>query len=202
MTSRTPPSRRAPSRLPVRGAIGLGVTTAGLAMLLAVRPAGTNGGALAFLPDPTDETTGSMGAVAPSTAPGTSAPVAPSSSVAASASPAPSASAAATAIASPTTAPTATAAPSATLVGDAVSTRFGTVQVQVTVENGVITAVEALQLPSDDRRSQSISQEVEPMLAEMALVAQSASIDTISGATYTTRAYRQSLQSALDQLAA
>ena len=40
------------------------------------------------------------------------------------------------------------------------------------------------------------------MLAEMALAAQSANIDTISGATYTSRGYARSLQSALDQLAA
>ena len=103
---------------------------------------------------------------------------------------------------SPTTAATATTAASVTLVGDPVSFRFGTVQVQATVENGVITSVQALQLPDGDRHSVQISQQVEPLLADEALAAQSARIDTISGATYTSRAYAQSLQSALDQLAA
>ena len=70
------------------------------------------------------------------------------------------------------------------------------------MDQGIITDVQALQLPDGDRRSLQISREVEPMLAEEALAAQSPRIDTVSGATYTSRAYAQSLQSALDQLAA
>ena len=112
-----------------------------------------------------------------------------------------------TASAAPVATPEVTATPeptglTGTATGDAVSFRFGTVQVQVTVEDGVITEVVALQLPDEDRRSLSISNEVEPWLAESAITAQSADVDIISGATYTSRAYAQSLQSALDRLAA
>ena len=63
---------------------------------------------------------------------------------------------------------------------------------------GQITDVAALQLPSGGR-SGRISRAVEPILREEALQAQSANIDTVSGATYTSLAYAQSLQAALDQ---
>ena len=86
-----------------------------------------------------------------------------------------------------------------TVAGSVVSTRFGDVQVQVTITDGVITDVTALQLPTGDRRSAQISDAVEPILREAALSAQSASIDLLSGATYTSRAYARSLQSALDE---
>ena len=103
-----------------------------------------------------------------------------------------------------TTQPQATSAPasttSGTVEGATVQTRFGPVQVAVTVKGGQITDVTALQLPSTDRHSLSISQAVEPMLREEALQAQSANIDLISGATYTSTGYARSLQSALDQL--
>ncbi len=103
-----------------------------------------------------------------------------------------------------TTQPQATSAPAAatsgTVKGATVQTRFGPVQVAVTVQGGQITDVTALQLPSGDRHSSSISQAVEPMLRDEALQAQSANIDLISGATYTSTGYARSLQSALDQL--
>ncbi|MGZ6312192.1 MAG: FMN-binding protein [Candidatus Limnocylindrales bacterium] len=83
--------------------------------------------------------------------------------------------------------------------GQVASTQFGPVQVQVTLANGRITDVTALQLPSDHRRSQQISSYAEPILRSEALQAQSAQIDLVSGATYTSEAYAQSLQSALDQ---
>ena len=89
---------------------------------------------------------------------------------------------------------------SGTVEGATVQTRFGPVQVAVTIESGEITNVTALQLPADDRHSLSISQNVEPILREAALEAQSANIDIVSGATYTSVAYARSLQSALDQL--
>ena len=81
------------------------------------------------------------------------------------------------------------------------STRYGDVQVQVTISGGAITDVTALQLPSGDGHSSRISEAVEPMLRSEALQAQSASIDLVSGATYTSTAYRESLQSALDAAA-
>jgi uncharacterized protein with FMN-binding domain len=85
-----------------------------------------------------------------------------------------------------------------TFTGQDVSMRYGDVQVQVTVSGGAVTDVTALQLPDGDGHSARISSIVEPMLRSEALQAQSASIDLVSGATYTSGAYQQSLQSALD----
>lgn len=87
-----------------------------------------------------------------------------------------------------------------TATGAAVFVRWGTVQVRVTAKQGRITAITALQLPNNDGRSVSISQQVEPMLMKQALTAQSAHIDGVSGATFTSYGYQQSLQSALDKL--
>jgi uncharacterized protein with FMN-binding domain len=80
--------------------------------------------------------------------------------------------------------------------------KYGDVQVQVTTSGGRITRVAAVQLPSSDGRSQQISSYAGPQLAQQALAAQSANIDGVSGATYTSESYRTSLQSALDQLPA
>ena len=84
--------------------------------------------------------------------------------------------------------------------GVVISTRYGDVQVEVTISGGAIADVTALQLPDRDRRSQSIAGAAEPILREEALTAQSANIDLLSGATYTSEAYAESLQSALDQV--
>jgi uncharacterized protein with FMN-binding domain len=86
-----------------------------------------------------------------------------------------------------------------TVTGDDVPNQFGDVQVQVTFSDGKITDVKALQLPYDRRRSAEISQYVEPYLRSEALQAQSAQIDLISGATYTSDSYAHSLQSAIDK---
>jgi uncharacterized protein with FMN-binding domain len=86
--------------------------------------------------------------------------------------------------------------------GQDITTRFGDVQVQVTISNRQITDVEAPLLPSDRARSVEISQAAGPILRDEALQAVSAKtaqIDTVSGATYTSDAYIQSLQSALNQ---
>jgi len=98
--------------------------------------------------------------------------------------------------ASPTQKPAAAAA--ATVTGSTVGTPFGRVAVQITVANGKIKDVRAVTLPSRGR-SGEISNYVEPILASEALQAQSAKIDLVSGATYTSEAYVRSLQSALDQ---
>ena len=92
-----------------------------------------------------------------------------------------------------------TASQSGTFTGAAVNTRFGNVQVSVSVANGAITAVTPLQLTSADRKSVQISARAEPILRSEVITAQSASVQNVSGATYTTRGYLQSLQSALDQ---
>jgi len=83
--------------------------------------------------------------------------------------------------------------------GPKISMKFGDVQVRVTIDNGRITDVQPLQMPFDRRRSEEITQAVTPILHDEVLQAQSAQIDVISGATYTSDAYEQSLQAALDQ---
>ena len=88
------------------------------------------------------------------------------------------------------------------LTGNAVDTPFGTVQVQISVANGVITDVQALQLPRGGGHTGQVSAYAGPQLRSEALAAQSAQIDSISGATYTSQGYMQSLQSALDQIPA
>jgi uncharacterized protein with FMN-binding domain len=78
-------------------------------------------------------------------------------------------------------------------------TEYGDNQVKVVITNGRIVDVQPLQLPFDRQRSAYISQVAGPMLRTEALKAQSAQIDIVSGATFTSDAYAQSLQSALDQ---
>ncbi|MFI5885674.1 FMN-binding protein [Streptomyces sp. NPDC051554] len=91
-----------------------------------------------------------------------------------------------------------TATGTKTVTGDTVQTQWGPVQVKITVKSGKITDVTAVQSPSDNPRDQEINSYALPELRREVLAAQSASIDTVSGATYTSDGYRQSLQSALD----
>jgi uncharacterized protein with FMN-binding domain len=85
-----------------------------------------------------------------------------------------------------------------TFAGDVVQTRFGPVQVQITVSGGTISDVTALQLTDDGGRSVQISNYAAPLLRAEVLQAQSANVQTISGATVTSDAYLTSLQAALD----
>lgn len=100
---------------------------------------------------------------------------------------------------SPTPSPSTTTALSGTFTGSDFPNRFGDVQVRVVISNGRITDVQAVQLPSDRAESAYISQQVGPWLRSEALQAQSANINIISGATYTSESYVQSLESALQQ---
>ena len=84
--------------------------------------------------------------------------------------------------------------------GDAIPTRYGDAQVRVTVSDGKITKVEALQLQGADPKSVQISSSAEPLLRQSALTKQTAAIDAVSGATITSASYEASLQSALDKL--
>lgn len=86
-----------------------------------------------------------------------------------------------------------------TFTGGLVATRYGDVQVAVTLQAGRIVSVRALAMPTDQPRSQFISEQAEPLLRSEALSAQSARIDIVSGATYTSEGYAQSLQAALDR---
>jgi uncharacterized protein with FMN-binding domain len=83
--------------------------------------------------------------------------------------------------------------------GPVISTQYGDVQVRVILSGGKITDVQPLQMPFDRARSQEISQAAAPLLHDEVLQAQSAQIDLLSGATYTSDAYERSLQAALDQ---
>lgn len=85
-----------------------------------------------------------------------------------------------------------------TYAGSVVQTRFGAVQVQITVKAGAVTDVTALQLTDDDRKSVQISNRAAPLLRAAVIKAQSAQVQTISGATVTSDAYLSSLQAALD----
>jgi uncharacterized protein with FMN-binding domain len=87
-----------------------------------------------------------------------------------------------------------------TVTGDAADTRYGPVQVKITAVNGKITSVEAVDYPQNEPRDQEINSYAIPQLNQEALAAGTANIDVVSGATYTTDGYVQSLQSALDKL--
>ena len=111
-----------------------------------------------------------------------------------------------------TTAPSSPAAPSTgpssgssgssgasgTFTGDPADTQYGPVQVQITVSGGRITAAQTLQVPQESNRDVRINSAAVPILNQEVLTAQSARIDTVSGATYTSEGYAQSLQSAID----
>lgn len=86
-----------------------------------------------------------------------------------------------------------------TYTGEAVQTRWGTVQVAATVTGGSLSDVDLLAVPTGDHHSAQISASAGPMLVEQALTTQSAEIDGVSGATYTSDGFRRSLQSALEQ---
>ena len=168
--------------LPRRAVAALGITTVALILLLSFKtpddalPARTTG-AVAVVEPATgtagDGTTRATAAPEPTTA-GTGATAAPASGSGIG-----------------TTAAT-------TVDGPVVDTRYGPVQVELVVAGGKISDVVALQLPTG-RRSGQISQVAAPILHDEALQAQSAKIDLVSGATYTSDAYTQSLQAAIDQ---
>jgi uncharacterized protein with FMN-binding domain len=95
--------------------------------------------------------------------------------------------------------PTATSVPTTrTYTGAVVYDQYGAVQATITVTGRKITAV-SISAPMDDPRSAGINQQAVPLLQSETLTAQSAAIDGVSGATETTQAYVQSLQSALDR---
>jgi uncharacterized protein with FMN-binding domain len=87
-----------------------------------------------------------------------------------------------------------------TVVGADAPNQYGDVQVRVKFSGKKILAVVPIALPGSDSRSQEISAAAAPILTRQALIAQSANINGVSGASYTSDGYRRSLQSALDQL--
>ncbi len=179
--------------MPRRGAFALLLTTAALVLLLSFKT--PTDPAAAVRGDP-------AGGSAPASTPAAVAPIAEST-------PAPPATdvPAPADLAAPTPTPAATPAPTpaagtalrdGTVTGAAVGIRWGAVQVQVTIAGGAITDVTAIQLPDGDRHSAQLSQRAEPRLRSSALATQGVEVDVVSGATYTSLAYAQSLQAALD----
>lgn len=86
-----------------------------------------------------------------------------------------------------------------TFTGSATNTRYGPVQVQITVTGGKIVDVQAVEYPTDNSRDRQINERAIPQLVSETLNAQSADIHFVSGATYTSQGYLDSLQSAIDQ---
>lgn len=86
-----------------------------------------------------------------------------------------------------------------TATGPTASTPFGPVQVRITVSGTHITGIEALQTPSDASYSRQVAAYAVPILRREALAAQSAHIDAVSGATWTSQGYADSLQGAIDR---
>jgi uncharacterized protein with FMN-binding domain len=102
----------------------------------------------------------------------------------------------------PTPTPTKTATPASTnrtIAGSTVQTPFGPVQVQITVQGTKIISARALQTPQGGKSSW-INQQAVPYLIQETLAAQSANIQGVGGATYTSASWAQSLQSALSQI--
>jgi uncharacterized protein with FMN-binding domain len=97
-----------------------------------------------------------------------------------------------------TTTPTTTTT-TTSCTGDAVNTRYGPVQVQIGLKNGKVVSSEAVVYPMNDPRDQQINSYAIPALNSEAASNSSASIDMISGATFTSEGYIASLQSALDK---
>ena len=168
-----------------------GTTSAAPAQTQSAAPTSTP---VAATPTPTKATTSKTSSAAKKAA-------AKAAAAKAAADKAAAASAATKAATTPTPAATPTkAAPSGisgTFAGATNQTRFGPVQVQITVSNGKITAVKALQYPNGDGRSASISQQAIPYLVQQTLTAQSDQISGVGGASYTSYGFYISLQSAL-----
>jgi uncharacterized protein with FMN-binding domain len=97
---------------------------------------------------------------------------------------------------------TAPAAATRSATGPDIPYRYGDLQLRVTEKGSTITKIQILSDGAADSRSAEINSQALPLLQQEAMSAQSANIDGVSGATYTSAAYAQALQSALDQMGA
>ena len=86
-----------------------------------------------------------------------------------------------------------------TYTGQTATHRYGSVTVTVTISGGAITNLTEDVVSDGDHHSERINEQAVPIVKEEVLSANSAQVNTVSGGTYTTEAYLQSLQSALDQ---
>jgi uncharacterized protein with FMN-binding domain len=165
-----------------RALLTLGGTAAGLAALLSFKTHSL----AAAAPDPSTPaaTAGTSQPMAGGAAPSTASSASAKAGKQASATP---------------KASTATKAAAQTLTGSVANTQYGPMQVQVTVAGTKITKVTVLQRTDDGAESDQIDGNAIPKLTSETLAAQSARIDAVSGASYTSSGYIQSLQSALDK---
>ncbi len=215
MPNVSPSNLRTPGRVPRRGLAALVLTATAVAMLFSFKTPSdmfASGASGAFVAGITPMTTKALestvtidtGAAAGT---GSSVPLGPSATIMPPATEPPAT------IAPPTDPPPTEAPPSEppateppvldrqVIAGYPVRTPYGLIQVEVTLDGSNIADLRALQLPNDRSYSARISQYVEPILRDEALQAQSADINLVSGATYTSTGYAMSLQSALDQAA-
>lgn len=99
----------------------------------------------------------------------------------------------------PTSAPTHSGYKDGQFTGNSADAYYGNIQVRVTISGGKITDVQFLDYPQDRSTSRMINSQAMPYLKQEAIQAQSAQVDIVSGATDSSLAFRQSLQSALNQ---
>ena len=163
--------------MPKRGLIALVLTLAGLRLIVAYSPPG-----------------GDIGSVDPSADPSVVPSDAPSASPGSSVSPTPT----------PTKTPKPSKAPTGTLKdgtydGDAIKFKYGTAQVEIVVSGGVITEVKALQLPTGGGYTKRVTTFFQTQIPSRIVADQGWKISSVGGATYTSRAYSQSLQSAISK---
>ncbi|MGW4165912.1 FMN-binding protein [Streptomyces chartreusis] len=183
-------------------------TVSGIVLLLTLKPT-TNPSAARAEPAITSSATASASAQSPSASPS------PSKSPSKKRTPSPSPSSTSTrpphtASATPTRTSSAPSAPKTTaaapttrtVTGSTAETKYGPVQVRITLTGTRITEATAVRSPDETARSRDINATAVPKLNQETLQAQSADVDTVSGATYTSAGYRQSLQSALDRAGA
>ena len=179
--------------MPKRGLAALILTLAGLRLIVAYTPPGGDIGVGDPSTDPSAD---------PSTSPSAS-PSAGSSDVPSTA-PTPTSSATPSPTKTPTKTPKPTKAPSGALKdgtydGEAVNFRYGTAQVEIVVKGGVITDVKALRLPTGGGYTRRVTTFFQTQVPARIIADQGWKISNVGGATYTSRAYSQSLQSAISQ---
>ncbi|RKR75373.1 uncharacterized protein with FMN-binding domain [Frondihabitans australicus] len=144
-------------------------------------------------------TSGTASGAGSSTATGTSGSSGSTGATGSSGSSSPSATAAPSPSSSASSGTSSKSSVSGTYEGTTAETQFGPVQVEIVVQAGTITDVKALQLTDQGGRSVEISAYAAPILRQEALKAQSANIQSVSGATYTSEGYVTSLQAAIDK---
>ena len=98
-----------------------------------------------------------------------------------------------------TTVPPSPAVCGATIVGPTISTKYGPVQVQASVDGqGLVCSAQGIVWPTADGKSVRINDQAIPLLNQWSAHSGNASFNSISGATYTSKAYKKSLQAIID----